>query len=65
MPFTLFREDAYQAAAQPKDLTIIPNASDFDLYGRLKFIPFGKLERFFRQNLNSESTVKATELNER
>ncbi|WP_128544541.1 alpha/beta hydrolase [Larkinella soli] len=46
-----FSEDAYQAAAEPKELVIIPNATHVDLYDRLNVIPFGKLEAFFRKNL--------------
>lgn len=54
-----FSEDAYKAAAEPKELIIIPNAVHVDLYDRLNIIPFDKLEKFFKDNLKSESTVKA------
>jgi hypothetical protein len=54
-----FSEDAYKAAAEPKELMIIPNATHVDLYDKLNVIPFDKLEKFFKDNLKSESTVKA------
>jgi fermentation-respiration switch protein FrsA (DUF1100 family) len=47
-----FSEDAYQAAAEPKELMIIPGAVHVDLYDRLDIIPFDKLASFFTQNLN-------------
>jgi uncharacterized protein len=55
-----FSEDAYKAAAEPKELIIIPNATHVDLYDRLDIIPFDKLERFFEDNLKSKSTAKAS-----
>jgi uncharacterized protein len=54
-----FSEDAYKAAAEPKELMIIPNASHVDLYDRLNIIPFDKLEKFFREHLASVPTAKA------
>ena len=54
-----FSEDAYKAAAEPKELIIIPKAVHVDLYDRLNIIPFDKLEKFFNDNLKSESTAKA------
>jgi fermentation-respiration switch protein FrsA (DUF1100 family) len=54
-----FSEDAYKAAAEPKELVIIPNATHVDLYDRLNIIPFDKLEGFFKENLKPQSTVKA------
>ena len=47
-----FSEDAYKAAAEPKELMIIPGAVHVDLYDRLDKIPFDKLMSFFTQNLN-------------
>ncbi len=47
-----FAEDAYKAAAEPKELMIIPGAVHTDLYDRLDKIPFDKLTSFFTQNLN-------------
>jgi fermentation-respiration switch protein FrsA (DUF1100 family) len=46
-----FSEDAYKAAAQPKELVIIPGAVHVDLYDRTDFIPFEKLEKFFNNHL--------------
>ena len=55
-----FSEDAYKAAAEPKELVVIPNAVHVDLYDKLDVIPFDKLDRFFKDNLKSESTTKAS-----
>ena len=55
-----FSEDAYKAATEPKELIIIPNADHVDLYDKVDIIPFDKLETFFKDNLKSESTVKAS-----
>src|SRR4030095_2381590 len=38
-----FRQDAYKAAAEPKELMIIPDAVHVDLYDRVDKIPFDKL----------------------
>lgn len=48
-----FSEDAYAAANEPKELIIIPGAVHTDLYdgGEHNYIPFDKLESFFRENL--------------
>ncbi|MDR2085418.1 MAG: alpha/beta hydrolase [Bacteroidales bacterium] len=46
-----FSEDAYKAASEPKELMIIPNAVHVDLYDRMEFIPFDKLESFFKEHL--------------
>ncbi len=46
-----FSEDAYKAAAEPKELMIIPNAVHVDLYDKVNVIPFDKLETFFKKNL--------------
>ncbi len=46
-----FSETAYAAAAQPKELMIIPGASHTDLYDRVDVIPFDKLTTFFQQHL--------------
>lgn len=46
-----FSEDIYDAAAEPKELMIIPNAVHVDLYDKVDVIPFDKLDVFFRQNL--------------
>jgi len=48
-----FSEDAYKAANEPKELMIIPGAVHVDLYdgGDKNYIPFDKLESFFKTNL--------------
>lgn len=46
-----FSQDAYRLAAEPKELYLIPGAGHVDLYDRLNFIPFDKLEAFFTQYL--------------
>jgi fermentation-respiration switch protein FrsA (DUF1100 family) len=46
-----FSEDAYKAAAEPKELMIIPNAVHVDLYDKLDVIPFDKLAAFFAKHL--------------
>jgi fermentation-respiration switch protein FrsA (DUF1100 family) len=46
-----FSETAYAAAAQPKELVIIPGANHTDLYDRADVIPFDKLTSFFKQHL--------------
>lgn len=47
-----FSETAYAAAAEPKELMIIPGASHVDLYDRLDVIPFDRLGDFFGQALS-------------
>ncbi|VFS50194.1 alpha/beta hydrolase [Budvicia aquatica] len=46
-----FSEDAYQRAAEPKELYVIANAGHVDLYDRVDLIPFDKLFAFFSSNL--------------
>lgn len=46
-----FSEDAYKAAAEPKELMIIPGVDHVALYDRVDAIPFDKLQSFFEQNL--------------
>lgn len=46
-----FSETAYAAAAEPKELVIVPGANHTDLYDRLDVIPFDKLTSFFTANL--------------
>lgn len=46
-----FSEDAYNAASQPKELLIVPNAVHTDLYDKINVIPFNKLTAFFNDNL--------------
>ncbi|MHA6248085.1 alpha/beta hydrolase [Pontibacter sp. CAU 1760] len=57
-----FSEDAYKAAAEPKELMLIPGAVHTDLYDRLDTIPFDKLTSFFTKHLQgspSNKTAKA------
>ncbi len=46
-----FSEDAYQRAAEPKELYIVPQAGHVDLYDRTEVIPFDKLEEFFGKSI--------------
>lgn len=46
-----FSEDAYQRAAEPKELHVVPGARHIDLYDREDMIPFDKLESFFKTAL--------------
>jgi fermentation-respiration switch protein FrsA (DUF1100 family) len=48
-----FSETAYAAAAEPKELLIIPGANHTDLYDRVDLIPFDKLQSFFNQHLSA------------
>jgi len=47
-----FSEDAYKAAAEPKELLIIKDANHVDLYDRLNKIPFDKIAAFFDRKLD-------------
>ncbi|WP_048152625.1 alpha/beta hydrolase [Methanolacinia paynteri] len=51
-----FSEDAYKMAAEPKELYIVPGARHIDLYdgGDNNYIPFDKLESFFKDNLGKD-----------
>ncbi|ALN83706.1 hypothetical protein LC55x_0401 [Lysobacter capsici] len=46
-----FSETAYAAAAQPKELMIVPGANHVDLYDQVDKIPFDRMADFFKQNL--------------
>ena len=46
-----FSETAYEAAAEPKELMIVPGANHVDLYDRVDVIPFDKLSSFFNRHL--------------
>lgn len=48
-----FSKTAYEAAAEPKELMIIPGASHVDLYDRMDKIPFDKMTEFFNKYLKS------------
>ena len=52
-------EDAYKAAAEPKELMIIPNAVHVDLYDKVDVIPFDKLIAFFTEHLNGKNNKTA------
>ena len=49
-----FSEEAYQLAAEPKQLVIVPGAGHVDLYDRVDLIPFDTLATFFRNNLKAQ-----------
>lgn len=44
-----FSEDAYELAAEPKELYIVPDAGHVDLYDKTDLIPFDKLEAFLAE----------------
>lgn len=46
-----FSETAFAAAAEPKELVIVPGASHTDLYDRIDRIPFDRMTAFFQQAL--------------
>ncbi|SHM64702.1 hypothetical protein SAMN05518668_1154 [Sphingobium sp. YR657] len=46
-----FSETAYAAAAEPKELMIIPGATHTDLYDQIDIIPFDRLTAFFNDHL--------------
>jgi len=49
-----FSEQAYQLAAEPKQLVMIPGAGHVDLYDRVDLIPFDTLATFFQNSLNQQ-----------
>jgi uncharacterized protein len=46
-----FSETAYDNAAEPKEIYVVPNVNHVDMYDRVDKIPFDKLESFFKGNL--------------
>ena len=46
-----FSEDAFEMAAEPKELYVVPDAGHVDLCDRTDLIPFDKLESFFTENM--------------
>jgi len=48
-----FSKTAYAAAAEPKELLIVPGANHVDLYDQMDKIPFDKLQSFFEENLKA------------
>ena len=47
-----FSQDAYERAAEPKELVLVPGAGHVEFYDRVNLIPFDKLTEFFRGNLS-------------
>ena len=50
-----FSESAYAAAAQPKELLIVPGANHVDLYDQLDKIPFDAIAGFFDKHLSAQA----------
>lgn len=46
-----FSEDAFKAAAEPKEFHVVPDAGHVDLYDRTDKIAFDTLDEFFAKNL--------------
>jgi uncharacterized protein len=46
-----FSENAYAAAAEPKELYIVPDAIHIDLYDKVDKIPFDNIEEFYKINM--------------
>ncbi|PAK41966.1 alpha/beta hydrolase [Priestia megaterium] len=46
-----FSENAYAAAAEPKELYIVPDAIHIDLYDKVEKIPFDKIVEFFKSSM--------------
>jgi hypothetical protein len=57
-----YSEDAYERAAEPKEIYVVPNAGHVDLYDKTDLIPFDKLEEFFTENLAAPSGRAAADL---
>jgi uncharacterized protein len=57
-----FSEDAYEAAAEPKELYAVPSAGHVDLYDKTDLIPFDRFDEFFTENLAAPSNDAAREL---
>lgn len=48
-----YSERAYYLAGQPKERLIVKDCEHIDLYDNLKKIPFDRLEKFFKDNLQA------------
>lgn len=48
-----FSQDAYDRAAEPKELVWVRGAGHVDLYDRVNLIPFDKLTSFFGEHLRA------------
>lgn len=46
-----FSKEAYQLAAEPKELVVVPGVGHVDLYDGVKVIPWDKLQSFFNNSL--------------
>lgn len=46
-----YSQTAYDNAADPKEIYIVPDANHVDLYDQIDIIPFDKIEEFFNDNL--------------
>lgn len=44
-------DDVYARAKGPKEMVIVEGAAHCDLYDNMNLIPFGKLDKFFKDNL--------------
>ncbi|GKU84144.1 alpha/beta hydrolase [Niallia sp. NCCP-28] len=42
-----YTKEAYELAGKSKELYIVPGAGHVDLYEKMEYIPFDKLESFF------------------
>lgn len=47
-----FSQTAYEKAAEPKELMIVPGANHTDLYDKMNIIPFSKITEFFNTHLS-------------
>jgi hypothetical protein len=52
----------FEAAAEPKELHVVPDAGHVDLYDKTDLIPFDKLDEFFIENLATPSSDAVGEL---
>ena len=57
-----YSETAYERAAEPKELYVVPNAGHVDLYDKTELIPFDKLDEFFTKSLAAPSSDRVEEL---
>jgi fermentation-respiration switch protein FrsA (DUF1100 family) len=53
-----FSEDAYELAAEPKELYVVPDAGHIDLYDRTDRIPFDKIEAFLAESLGRAARAR-------
>lgn len=55
-----YSEDVYKAAAEPRELLIVPGADHVDLYDRTDKIPFDALASFFARHLRQTGVVSGS-----